>query len=182
MSQSWQHGKAGGPRLDSRKYPAARIIPNPAAPPGARAGLRGRALRRVSACLNVIGPLEGRGLVCSRQAPGSDWSSGGGAEPRARAGLPQASGLGSVPGVGCGADLLAPCPSAASSGARFSRTTLSRVCSVTSWEDRGGARITGGVAALERRWSPGTPEGQTHGGRVWVKGVPEEGGAWGPGK
>lgn len=42
--------------------------------------------------------------------------------------------------------------------------------------------LQGGVAALERRWSPGTPEGQTHGGRVWVKGVPEEGGAWGPGK
>lgn len=75
----------------------------------------------------------GEGLVLARraQAPGPEF------------------GLGSVGGGERAAVLPAPCRSAASSGARFSRTTLSRVRSVTSGRTAGRA-----VAALRVEAEP----------------------------
>ena len=96
-------------------------------------------------CLGAPGPGGVReGLVLARRTQAAD---------------PE-SGLGSVGGGGCAAVLPAPCRSAASSGARFSRTTLSRVRSLTSGRTAGRA-----VAALRVAVEP-----QEHGTSVAARG------------
>lgn len=98
------------------------------------------------------GIVSGSGPYRAPSAPGQDWFlGGGGASGRGARRLPVicVCGLRSVRGSEREAILSASCRSAASSGARFSRTTLSRVQSVTFWEGRGArAHISGGVAAL----------------------------------